>query len=186
MPLNHVNIVEIVALQDASNQNQSAVIQLKAGARMKPYTVEIEIDLPRDQVIEIFDNQENMFHWQNGLQDIQHLSGQPGQNGARSLLVYQNGKHRIELTETITNRNLPDGFDGCYEWGGGKNTLKNRFVELGGSKTRWESTCEYEFKSLFLKLMGIFMPGMFKKQNMQFLQNFKAFCESGESVEGVE
>lgn len=32
---------------------------------MKPYTVAVEIDLPRDKVIELFDNSENMFHWQN-------------------------------------------------------------------------------------------------------------------------
>ena len=183
MPYYRVNILVIVATMNASNQNQAAVIQLKAVAQMQPYKVEIEINLPRDEVVKIFDNQENMFHWQNGLQDIQHLSGQPGQNGAKSLMIYQNGKHRIELTETITNRNLPNEFDGCYEWGGGKNTLKNRFVEMGGNKTRWESTCEYEFKTLFLKLMGTFMPGLFKKQNMKFLENFKAFCETGKSVQ---
>ena len=27
---------------------------------MKPYTVEIEIDLPRDRVIELFDNPDNL------------------------------------------------------------------------------------------------------------------------------
>ena len=149
---------------------------------MKPYTVSIEIDLPRDQVIKLFDNAENMVHWQTGLQSFEHLSGEPGQVGAKSKLVYLNGKHRIELIETITSRNLPVEFNGTYEWDGGMNTLVNRFVEVTPNKTRWESDCSYQFKSLFLKAMGMVVPGTFKKQNMKFLENFKAFAETGASV----
>ncbi|MEM7782462.1 MAG: SRPBCC family protein [Planctomycetota bacterium] len=149
---------------------------------MKPYTVHVDIDLPREEVLQRFDNVENMYHWQNGLVSFQHLSGEPGQVGSRLLLVYINGKHRIELTETITHRNLPDEFDGKYEWGGGSNTLKNRFIELGPHRTRWESTCHYEMKSLMMKVMAWLMPGKFKEQNQKFLDNFKAFCEHGISV----
>lgn len=146
---------------------------------MKPYTVEIDINLPRDRVIELFDNPDNLFKWQTGLQSFEHQSGQPGQVGAKSKMVYLNGKHRIELTETITKRNLPDEFDGTFEWKGGKNTLVNRFIELGPDKTRWESTCEYEFSSLMLKLMGALFPGKFREQNLMFMRNFKAFAEEG-------
>ena len=61
-------------------------------------------------------------------------------------------------------------------------TLQNRFIEVGPNKTRWESTCEYSFSSLPLKVMGALFPGMFKKQNMMFLENFKAFCEEGRDI----
>ena len=150
---------------------------------MKPYTVSIDIDLPRDRVVELFDNPENMIMWQNGLQSVEPISGDPGQPGAKTKLVYLNGRHRIELIETVTHRNLPEQFDGTYEWSSGSNTLKNRFIELGPGKTRWESTCEYAFTSIMLKLMGFLMPGKFKEQNMKFLKNFKAFCEDGASVQ---
>ena len=146
---------------------------------MKPYTVSIDIDLPRDRVIELFDNVENLPKWQTGLQSFEHVSGEPGQVGAKSKMVFLNGKQRIELIETITKRDLPDEFNGLYEWGGGSNTLDNRFIELAPDKTRWESTCSYELRHMFLKLMGTFMPGMFKKQNLKFMQNFKAFAEEG-------
>ena len=149
---------------------------------MRPYTIEIDIELPREKVIELFDSSENMFHWQNGLQSFEHLSGEPGQAGATSKLIYLHGKKRIELIETIISRNLPDEFSGTYAWEGGSNTLENRFVELGPHKTRWESTCHYQMKSLFLKIMGFLLPGTFKKQNLKFLQNFKAFAEDGVSV----
>ena len=51
------------------------------------YTVEIEIDLPRERVIELFDSTENCFKWQKGLLSFDHLSGEPGQPGAKSKLV---------------------------------------------------------------------------------------------------
>ncbi len=149
---------------------------------MKPYTVEIEINRPRNEVIELFNSPENLFCWQTGLQSFEHISGEAGQVGAKSLLVYLNGKHRIELTETITHVDLPDEFNGTYEWGGGMNTLVNRFIEVDANTTRWESTCAYTFSSIMLKLMGFLMGGKFKQQNMAFLKNFKAFCEDGHDV----
>lgn len=33
-----------------------------------------------------------------------------------------------------------------------------------------------------LKLVGTLRPGMFRRQNMKFLRNFKAFCERGHDV----
>jgi hypothetical protein len=149
---------------------------------MKPYTVAIEIELPRERVIELFDSVENIYKWQNGLQSFEHLSGEPGQAGAKSKLIYSHGKNRIELTETITLRNLPDEFNGTYEWPGGCNTLENRFIALSDNRTRWTSTCAYEFKSIMLKVMGTLMPGVFRRQNLKFLRNFKAFCEEGRDV----
>lgn len=149
---------------------------------MKPYTVSVDIDLPREEVIQLFDSVENLAKWQTGLQSFEHLSGEPGQPGAKSKLIYLNGKQKIELIETITKRNLPDEFHGTYEWNGGKNTLENCFIELSPNRTRWESTCAYEMKSLMLKLMGLIMPGAFRKQNQLFLDNFKAFAENGTDV----
>ncbi len=146
---------------------------------MKPYTVAIDIELPRERVIELFDNPDNLFQWQTGLQSFEHLSGEPGHPGAKSKLVFLNGKHQIELIETVTLRNLPHEFNGTYEWNGGRNTLQNRFIELGPNRTKWESTCAYEFSSVSLKLISFFFPGMFRKQNLKFLHNFKAFAEEG-------
>ena len=150
---------------------------------MKPYTISVEIDLPREKVVELFDNSDNMFHWQTGLKSFEHLSGEPGQPGAKSKMVYVNGKHTIELIETISKRNLPDEFNGSYEWTSGMNTLENKFIEIGPNKTRWESTCSYEMRSLFLKAMAMLIPGSFKKQNLKFMENFKAFAETGASVQ---
>lgn len=152
---------------------------------MKPCTVEIDIDLPRGRVIELFDNPENLFFWQDGLISFEHLSGEPGTPGARSKLVYQIGKQRLELIETVTVRNLPDEFSGIYEWSSGCNSLVNHFEELGPHRTRWTSTCSYEFGSLMLKVMGWLFPGRFREQNLKFLRNFKAYAELGADIRAM-
>jgi hypothetical protein len=139
---------------------------------MKPFTLYVDIELPRDDVVRLFDSSENMFHWQNGIQSFEHVSGQPGQPGAKSRMIYQQGNQRIELTETITTRDLPDEFCGIYAWDSGRNTLENRFLEWGPGTTRWESTCRYEMDTLLLKLKGFLMPGNLKKQNLKFMNNF--------------
>lgn len=149
---------------------------------MKPYTLTVEIQKPRDEVIELFNCNENLFKWQTGLVSVSHVAGEPGQVGAQQLMVYQNGKHRIELTETITKVDLPDEFNGTYEWAGGMNTLVNRFIEVDDQTTHWESTCSYRFQAFMLKLMGVLVPSMFRKQNLTFMKNFKAFCEEGRDV----
>ena len=146
---------------------------------MKPYTVSIDIDLPRERVIELFDSVDNLAKWQSGFHSFEHLEGESGQVGAKAKITFLNKGRPMELIETVTKRDLPDEFNGTYEWKGGFNTLDNRFVELAPNKTRWESTCAYKLSHPMLKVMAFLMPGMFKKQNQKFLDQFKAFCEDG-------
>lgn len=141
------------------------------------YTTDIEINLPISRVIELFDNPENMKQWMKGLISFEPLSGTPGQPGAKSRLVFTMGKRRVEMIETITVRNLPDEFSGTYEAEGVFNLVKNRFVELPNQRTQYISEQEFEFHGA-MKLLGALMPGMFKKQTQQYLQDFKQFAEA--------
>jgi len=145
------------------------------------YKVEIDLALPRDKVVELFDDPQNMPKWQRGLQSFEPLEGTTGQPGARSKLVFQMGKRRIEMIETITERNLPDVFSGTYDAKGVHNIVSNRFVEVGPDRTRWESENEFRFHGL-MKVIGTLMKGAFPKQSLKYLQDFKAFAEEGKDV----
>jgi len=79
------------------------------------YSVTVDINLPRDKVIELFDNPDNMSKWQEGLVSFKHVSGVAGEKGAISELLYKMGKREIAMIETITERSLPDRFCGTYE-----------------------------------------------------------------------
>lgn len=140
------------------------------------YITEIEINKPVDKVIALFDNPDNFEKWMDGLQSFVHISGTPGQVGAKSLLKFKMGKREVEMIETVTVRNLPHEFTGSYEAKGVYNIVKNKFIELPGSRTKYISEQEFKFKG-FMKLFGLIMPGMFKKQSMKYLTDFKNFAE---------
>jgi hypothetical protein len=145
------------------------------------YTVSIDLDLPRERVIELFDSVENLYKWQRGLVSFESLEGEPGQVGAKSRLVYKMGRRTIELIETVTLRDLPERFDGTYDAKGVHSIAQNRFIEVGPDKTRWEATQEFQCKG-FMRIMAFLLPGAFKKQSLKYLQDFKAFAEDGTDV----
>ncbi len=140
------------------------------------YTCEIEINKPIDKVVALFDNPDNMKKWMEGLESFEHLSGTPGQPGAKSKLKFNMGKRTMEMIETVTSRNLPEEFSGTYEAPGMFSFTRNRFVPIDPEKTRYVTEQEFRLKG-FLKVMGILMPGAFKKQSMKHLVSFKTFVE---------
>lgn len=140
------------------------------------YSSEIEINLPVKKVVELFDNPDNLKHWQPGLQSFQHLSGTPGEPGAKSKLHFKMGKRDIEMIETITVRNLPEEFSGTYEAKGVWNEVKNHFIPLDENRTLYRCENEFQFSG-FMKIIGFLMPGAFKKESMKYLVQFKEFAE---------
>jgi hypothetical protein len=140
------------------------------------YTIETEINLPIARVVELFDDPENLKHWQPGLVSFEPISGTPGQPGAKSRLKYKMGKRDIEMIETITVRNLPDEFSGTYEAKGVFNIVKNYFKPISESKTKYINENEFQFKG-FMKLIGFLMPGAFRKESEKYLLQFKEFAE---------
>ena len=95
------------------------------------YKLELEINLPRNKVIELFDSTDNLKKWQKGLESFETYEGTPGQEGAKSRLLYKTGKREIEMIETIKTRNFPDEFTGIYEAKNVWNEVKNYFKESG-------------------------------------------------------
>ena len=140
------------------------------------YEVEIDITLPRDKVIELFDSFENLKEWQEGLTEIEHLSGEPGQPGAKTRLLYITGKRRMDMIETIVERNFPDEFSGTYDAQGVHNIVRNYFYDQGDT-TRWVLDTEFQFHG-YMRILSIFMPArMFRKQTRSSMEAFKAYAE---------
>ena len=110
------------------------------------YTTEVEINLPRARVIELFDSEENQLKWQPNLKSLQHLSGETGQPGASARMIVAMGDKDVEMVETITVRNFPDEFCGIYETKGIWNEVKNTFREITPDKTVWHLHAGFRFK----------------------------------------
>lgn len=142
------------------------------------YTTEISIDLPIQRVMELFHDTKNLKEWQPGLQSYTHLSGVPGQVGAKAKLIFKTSGRVLEMIETITVSDAPREFSGIYEVKRVWNEVRNFFSSPSPDTTKWVSECEFRFTNLFMKLVGKLMPGSFKKQSFEFQRLFKKFAES--------
>ncbi|MCV9385246.1 SRPBCC family protein [Reichenbachiella ulvae] len=140
------------------------------------YTVEIELDIPIQKVKELFEEQENLYKWQPSLQELELMSGNPVQPGAKSKLIYKNGSRKIEMIETIVLNELPAQLDCTYEAKGVFNVVSNRFQSLSENKTKWISENEFRFSGM-MKLMGVFMKSAFPKETRKSMALFKSFAE---------
>ena len=141
------------------------------------YSTEITINLPRERVLELFDSTENLYKWQDGLESFEHISGEPGQMGAKSKMVYNMNGREVEMIETITSRNFPDEFSGTYEAKGVYNAVENLFYEDGPAKTRWVANHLFKFSGM-MKIMAVAMRGAFPKQTQESMEAFKTFAEA--------
>lgn len=136
----------------------------------------ITIDLPRERMIQLFDNPATMKNWQPGLISCEPISGTPGQIGAQSRLKYKMGRRGIEMVETIIKRDLPREFSGTCEAKGVWNSVANYFEEDGPTRTTWNSDCEFRMSG-FMKVIAFLMPGAFKKESVRIQERFKAWAE---------
>lgn len=140
---------------------------------MLTYRLEIVIDKPLDEVITAFRNREIIPLWQPGLLSSELIESHPHPTYK---LMFQFGRRKMQMTETIIRDALPAHFDGTYKMKGVFNTIRNSFSKEGHSSTRWVSEVEFRFSGL-MKVIAFFMKDDFRKQSMMLMANFKKFVE---------
>ena len=146
------------------------------------YSIDITINKPLDEVIRKLDNVDNMKHWQIGLVATEHISGTPGEVGAKMRLKYKMGKREFDLLETITKRNFPHEFHATYETPTMNSIQENFFEVTPDGNTKWTSSSEFQPGNFMMRVMAFLMPGAFKKQSYKYMEDFKNFVEHGTSV----
>ena len=145
------------------------------------YSCEIDIEKSLDEVIEAFDSFENLAKWQPSLVSCEHLSGEVGQEGAKTKLVYDENGRKMEMTETIIKRNLPEEFSARYDAKGVSNPTSNYFS--GDNKgTHWKMVTDFQFTG-FMKVFAFFIRGAFPKSTLKQMNYFKQFVETGKPIE---
>lgn len=142
------------------------------------FTCLVTINKPKDEVVHYFSDPLYLKKYQDGFIRKEFVSGDKGQTGAISKMYYKMGKGEMELTETITNNNLPDSFSGQYHHKSTDNTMFVKFKALDEQTTLYEVDIEYTaFRGFLIKLITIIYPSMFRKQVDKWLVNFKTFVE---------
>ncbi len=156
------------------------------------YAVSIEIALPRERVAQLLADPAHLPQWLRGLVLHEPVTGVHGQVGTTSRVVLQMGQQQFECTETVTRREPADLHDipsdtvvhfereitGKGMW----SAAREHLTEAGPETTLWVSENEYRFTGVMMRLVGLVMPGTFRKQSLQHMQDFKAFAEHGKDV----
>ncbi|WP_298760009.1 SRPBCC family protein [uncultured Psychroserpens sp.] len=139
------------------------------------FSCEIIINAPIDHTVAVFENPDNLKHFQDGFISKELISGTEGSEGTISKMTYE----KLELKETIITNNLPAEFKALYEHKHMTNTMRVQFKALADDKTQYISEIDYtKFNGLFIKLMATLFPGMFKKQVYKWMKQFKSYTES--------
>ena len=141
------------------------------------YTLEVTIALPRNRVVELFDDSDNLYKWQEGLVNLEPLSGIQRLEGAKTKLIHKFRNNKVEMIETVEKRNFPDEFICTYEAKNTWNRTINRFIEIDYDKTMWVLIAEFRCVG-FLKILAFIMPGLFRKSTLKDMREFKRFAEN--------
>jgi len=145
------------------------------------FSCSVTIDLPREKVVAIFDNPNNMKHWQDGFVSFERISGGHGTVGSKSKIVYDQKGREMILTEIINIYNLPDEMTGTYEHEMMDNEMQNLFQIITPTQTRWVANIHYTRIKSFMKIIAFIYPSLFKNQVQNWMDQFKAFAEKMES-----
>ncbi len=138
----------------------------------------IDINQSLEIVVALFNNPKYLKEYQDGFIRKELVSGEEGAVGTISKMYYQQGNGEMELTETITQNQLPHSFEAFFHHEHMDNTMKCRFIELGEKETRYEYEYEYvRINWIMPRLMAILFPSMFRKPAEKWLRQFKEFAE---------
>ncbi|RSD09210.1 SRPBCC family protein [Amycolatopsis eburnea] len=156
------------------------------------YTTSIEIALPREKVLQMLADPAHLPKWLRGLVLHEPVDGAHGRLGTTSRVVFRRGKRTMEATETITRLEPEDlhaipgsvvvHYDREIVGEGMWQAQRDRLIAAGPDTTTWESESEFRFDGLLVRLVGLVMPGAFRKQSQQHMEDFKAFAEHGTDV----
>ena len=138
---------------------------------------EVVIDADQKTVWRMFDNPDNLKKWQPTLKSVRTVSGEPGQPGAVSELVYEERGREIRMMEFLTERREPHFMAGTYASDHGKAIVVNQFEDVGDGRTRWTAWWNHTSRGL-LRLLSPFMKRSMAKRLDDDLQRFKLMVET--------
>ncbi len=143
------------------------------------YELEEDIQVPRERVLELFLDTENLKKWQPSLVSYSQISGDSMRGvGSQCRQVHKMGNREVDMIATVTVDEYPEDFAARFEADGMTNIVANRFEEMGALRTRWTVTTEFQTTSIMMKIMMVLMPFVFKSQTRKFMVQFRDFVES--------
>ena len=141
------------------------------------YVLELEINLPRSDVVALLYDPTHLQQWQPNLISVEYISGTVLQVGAKSRRVYMVGRQAEEQIETVLVNDLPHVFSASYESAGLWNRIDHQLVEVSPQVTKWRYASRIRSTG-FVQVKSFLLTGRFREQSETMMQQFKHFAES--------
>ncbi len=139
--------------------------------------VEAKIRASRDFVWAVFENPDNLTRWQPTLETFMHRTGEVGQPGATSELVYNENGKKITMIETVTERRKPQFMAGIYDSARATSLIVIHLEEIDDNTTRFVSYTNMKFKGM-MKIMSVFVAKSIRDRAEADLNRFKLLVET--------
>lgn len=139
------------------------------------YTIELSIDMPREELIQLFDKSENLSEWQEGLKSIELLEGEYGKEGSTSRMVYAGRNSDLIIEGRVSKRNFPEEFCVTYTSKGVYNEVVNLFSEPETGRTHWKMINYFRFRGM-MAVMAPFIKSAFTSNTLLNMERFKVFA----------
>ena len=140
------------------------------------YETEVRIALPRERVIELFANRENVPEWHPGFMEMKPVSGTPGEKDAVTEFIEQIGKRTVTTVETITSCSFPDEWSATYENKESSVIIDHFFEAASQAETLWTVRTNRRSKGL-MRIMDMLVPDAYREETMKHMESFKSFAE---------
>jgi len=141
------------------------------------YSFSLEIDRPLEEVVAKFQDPNGLQHWMDGFQKLEHLSGEPGQKGARSNFHFLHKGKEMVIEEEVLENKLPHSAKFAYFSKMGYNEVETVFEALSDNKVKLTSNNLFKLKGV-MKIMGLLFKGAFVKQSKTYMNNLKRYIEN--------
>ena len=138
---------------------------------------ETEIDAGLDDVWAAYTNPDNMIRCLQNLVSHTPLSGEPGQPGAKSKLVFDENGKEVVLIETILERRDPSFLALSFEADHGVTNVVNHFEVIDANRTRYTSWVRMSLNG-FMRFIALFIRGAIRKRTEGDMGRFKLLVES--------
>ncbi len=138
------------------------------------------IDASLAAVWAAFNDSSNKGRWQQNFASCTHTSGDPGQPGAISELVFSENGKMLVIIETIAELREPVFLSANYESKYASTIIVNHFESIDENTTRWTSWCNITFRG-FMKIIALFIAGTIRKRTEDDMHRFKLLVETDEA-----
>ena len=142
-------------------------------------TSQVTINCPLETVWRFFDNPDNLNKWLTNLERYEHLSGEPGQVGAKSKQTFKENGRTAVLFEEITERIEQQNFSGIFTAPNMMHSIiEITFKNMGDESTEVTSCQDMRMEKIIFRLITPLMKGSIQKRQSGDLENLKKAVEN--------